>query len=131
MNERERRFCEEYLVDLCAKRAALRAGYPPATANGKAASWINPKHPKKPLLRAEIDRMMAERSLRTRVNSDRVVQELASIAFDESDGARTQDKLRALELLGKHLGLFAGNAREEQPLPVIMDDGEGMENREG
>lgn len=126
MNEREKRFCEEYLVDLCAARAALRAGYPPATANGKAASWIKRENPKKPQLRAEIDRLLAERSLRTRVNSDRVVMELANIAFDSADGARTKDKLRALELLGKHLGMFAGNAREEQPLPVIVDDGEGM-----
>ena len=85
MNERERRFCEEYLVDLCAKRAALRAGYTPSTADN-ASLWIHPGHPRKPELRAEIDRRVAERAQRIQISGDRVVQGLANIAFDEEGG---------------------------------------------
>ncbi len=157
MNERERRFCEEYLIDLNAVNAALRAGYAPGTARN-ASCWITPRNPKKPRLREEIDRRIAERSRRTGVNADRVVRELARIAFADmadvmditasdvreniahDDTAamarikrrqtpsgveceiRMHDKNRALELLGKHLGLFTDNLRAEPELPVIVDD---------
>lgn len=157
MKDRDQRFCEEYLIDLNAKRAAIRAGFSPATARN-AAAWVNAQHPTKPELRTEIDRLMAERSRRTGVSADRVVRELARIAFanltdvldmdsldvrgdigpDDSaalakikrrqtaDGVECEihmhDKNRALELLGKHLGLFTENVRLQQALPVIIDD---------
>ena len=140
-----------------AKRAALRAGFAPGTA-GKAAAWIRADSPAKPELRTEIDRLIAERSRRTGVSADRVVRELARIAFadvtdvldiaasdvrgdiDRDDSAalakikrkqtadgveceiHMHDKNRALELLGKHLGLFTENVRLQQVLPVIVDD---------
>ena len=166
MNDRDRRFCEEYLIDLNAKRAALRAGCTPAIAN-RAASWIKRDSPAKPELRAEIDRLIAERSRRTGVSADRVVRELARIAFadvtdvldiaasdvrgdigrDDSaalakirrrqtaDGVECEihmhDKNRALELLGKHLGLFTENVRLQQALPVIIDDVGAKQNADG
>lgn len=161
MTERQRRFCAEFLVDLCATRAARRAGYSETTARS-APAWIHPKHPRKPELRAEIDRMLAKRALRTQVDANQVVRELAKIAFEGADaapdgakeaappeteggeppkrgrsrskaqdGVRTQDRLRALELLGKHLGVFAERAHEEQAQPVIVDDTGGPDELEG
>lgn len=157
MNDREKCFCEEYLIDLNATSAATRAGYAPSTARN-ASCWIHPAHPSKPRLRQEIDRLLAERSRRTGVNADRVVRELARIAFadmadvmdldavdvretisrDDSAAVakirrrqtqrgvecevRMYDKNRALELLGRHLGLFAGSPRAEAELPLIVDD---------
>ena len=44
---------------------------------------------------------------------------------------RMHDKNRALELLGKHLGLFADNLRAEPELPVIVDDVEDRHLPEG
>ena len=162
MNDRDCRFCEEYLIDLDAKHAAIRAGFAPSTARN-AAEWIKAENPKKPGLRKEIDRLIAERSRRTGVCADRVVRELARIAFadisdvidtatmkvradaSEDDLAavavmkrkigestemevRLHDKNRALELLGKHLGLFTDNIRVQQVLPVIIDDAGDSDN---
>ena len=79
-NDRERRFVEEYMIDLNACAAAQRAGYTYATARN-AAEWINPEHPKKPKLRQAIERLMAEQSRRTGVSADRVERELARIGF--------------------------------------------------
>ena len=122
LKDQERRFCEEYLVDLNAKRAALRAGYAPGTANN-AYRWVRTRNPVKPRVRAEIDRMMEERARRIGVDADQVVQALARIAFADAadEGVRTQERLRALELLGKHLGLFAENVRPQTERPVIVD----------
>ena len=122
VNDQDRRFCEEYLIDLNATQAALRAGFAPTTARC-ASTWINAKNPKKPAVRAEIDRLMAERSRRTGVSADRVVQELSQIAFadGEEGSVRMQDKIRALELLGKHMGLFTENVKLQAERPVIID----------
>lgn len=122
MKDQDRRFCEEYLIDVNATQAALRAGFAPATARN-AYAWISGKNPKKPEVRAEIDRLMAERSRRIGVDADEVVQALAQIAFADGadDGVRTQERIRALELLGKHLGLFTENVKLQAERPVIID----------
>lgn len=138
MTKKQKRFVEEYLIDLNATQAAIRAGYSPDTANEQGSRLLANVS-----VSNEINRAMAERSKRTGVNADRVVRELAKIAFvnaadvinakdatlrndaTEDDTAAIQsvkvktfgddglereikmaDKLKALELLGKHLGMF-------------------------
>lgn len=138
MTQKQKRFIEEYLIDLNATQAAIRAGYSPDTAKS-----IGSENLTKPDIQARIARAMAERSRRTGVNADRVVMELAKIAFVNAndvidpdtatvrpdalpedtaaiqsvkvktfgeDGLEREikmaDKLKALELLGRHLGMF-------------------------
>ena len=138
MTKKQKRFIEEYLIDLNATQAAIRAGYSSDTAYS-----IGNENMKKPEIKACIDKAMAERSRRTGVNADRVLMELAKVAFVNAsdvidadtatvkadalpedtaaiqsvkvktfgeDGLEREikmaDKLKALELLGKHLGMF-------------------------
>ena len=76
MTKKQQLFCEEYLIDLNATQAAIRAGYKPESAGS-----VGSENLKKPEIRARIDKAMAERSKRTGVNADRVVRELARVAF--------------------------------------------------
>lgn len=76
MTKKQKLFVEEYLIDLNATQAAIRAGYSPETAGS-----IGSENLKKPEIRARIDKAMAERSKRTGINQDRVLQELAKIGF--------------------------------------------------
>lgn len=69
-------FIEEYLIDLNATQAAIRAGYSPASAH-----QIGNENMSKPSIRACIDIAMAERSKRTGINADRVLLELARLGF--------------------------------------------------
>lgn len=141
LTEKQKRFVEEYLIDLNATQAAIRAGYSTNTAKD-----IGCENLAKPNIRACIDKEIAERSKRTGINQDRVIRELARLAFVNAndvidmeeatlkDGAteddtaaiasvkvktiptkegegiereiKLTDKLKALELLGKHLGMF-------------------------
>ena len=141
MTKKQKRFVEEYLIDLNATQAAIRAGYSPETAGS-----IGGENLKKPEIANAIAKAMAERSKRTGINADRVVIELAKIALvnpgkvidtknatiredaTEEDLAAVQsvkvkesysdtgrmterevrmsDKVRALELLGRHLGMW-------------------------
>ena len=158
MTNKQERFCEEYLIDLNATQAAIRAGYSAKTANEQGAQLLANLS-----VRARIDAALAEQSKRTGVTADRVVRELARVAFANSqdvvnyddatvkpDAARDDtaavasvrvktiptkdgpgverevklhDKLKALELLGRRLGLFTDNVNLNGDVGVtIVDD---------
>lgn len=74
MTEKQKRFCEEYLIDLNATQAAIRAGY-----SVDSAGAIGAENLKKPQIHARIGKAMAERSKRTGINADVVVRELARV----------------------------------------------------
>lgn len=76
VTKKQKMFVEEYLIDLNATQAAIRAGYSPDTAGS-----IGSENLKKPEIRACIEKAMAERSKRTGINQDRVLMELARIGF--------------------------------------------------
>lgn len=157
LTEKQKRFCEEYLIDLNATQAAIRAGY-----SSETAAEIGSQNLTKLNIRARIDAEIAERSKRTGVTADRVVRELAKLAFvnatdvlDTERGGvlkgasredtacistvrvkagadfvereiRLCDKAKALELLGKHLGMFSDNVKlsAEARVTIIDDTGE-------
>lgn len=76
LNEKQRRFCDEYLIDLNGKQAAIRAGYAPRNAEVTASKLLTLSK-----VSAYIDRRMADHSKRTGVTVERIMRELARIAF--------------------------------------------------
>jgi phage terminase small subunit len=155
LTEKQKRFVEEYLIDLNATQAAIRAGYSVKNADKIGSELLG-----KTRVSEAIAKAMAERSKRTGVTQDRVIEQLAKIAFadlkdyvrwDEKgitllnsenvDGTVLQsitetvlpkggvkreiklnDKLKALELLGKHLGMWTEKQQVEVTTPVFVDD---------
>ena len=140
LTPKQQRFVEEYLIDLNGTQAAIRAGYATDSADVEGSRLLGNAN-----VRARIDVALAERSKRTGVNAEIVIQELARIALvnpinviDPETGeikagsiddlaaiasvkvkitptkngdivereVRMADKIKALELLGKHLGTF-------------------------
>ena len=73
---KEQRFVEEYLIDLNATQAAIRAGY-----SEKTAKQIGYELLCKPHIQAAIETAMAERSARTRVTQDCVLNGIADLSF--------------------------------------------------
>lgn len=96
----DRRFADEYLVDLNITRAAE------ATLNikGPAASKAGWKLFQKVAVQAYVKRRIAERAERVQLSQDDVVQELRRIAFNHN--TPESSRVRALEVIGKHLGMF-------------------------
>lgn len=137
MTKKQKRFVEEYLIDLNATQAAIRAGYSPGTAQEQSSRLLS-----NVMIKTAVAKAMAERSKRTGINQDRVLQELARIGFaritdvmdpttakikeDASDDdlaciqsvkikpnewgtereVKLCDKKAALELIGRHLGMW-------------------------
>lgn len=88
LTPKQKRFVEEYLIDLNATQAAIRAGYSPKTVKS-----IGQENLTKPDLQKAITRAMEERSRRTQITQDRVLKELAKIAFSNgSDFAKVVTK---------------------------------------
>lgn len=167
LTDKQQRFVDEYLIDLNATQAAIRAGY-----SVKNASKIGSELLQKTRISEAVSRRMANRSKRTGVNQDRVVLELAKVAFAkmtdivDSNGRIKEDaspddlaciesikykesdneyggsierevkiasKLKALELLGKHLGMWSDKFNVTVEKSEKLDDiiaqlgGEGLE----
>ncbi|WP_444668369.1 terminase small subunit [Cereibacter changlensis] len=76
LSGKQDRFCAEYLLDLNATQAAIRAGYSKRTAGSQGFDLLQ-----KPEIAARIAEMKLERSNRTEITADRVVMEIAKIAF--------------------------------------------------
>lgn len=142
LTRKQQLFVDEYLIDLNATQAAIRAGYSVKTADVQGSRMLgNVK------VQQAISEAMAERSRRTGINQERILIELARIAllnpkslvnledatvnpeaspddlaaiasvkvkrFPTKDGGegierevKFYDKIKAIELLGKHLGMF-------------------------
>jgi phage terminase small subunit len=77
LTEKQKRFVEEYLIDLNATQAAIRAGY-----SERSARQIGEQNLSKHDIQTEIQKAMNERSARTKITADNVLEELAHIAFD-------------------------------------------------
>ncbi len=157
LTARQKRFIEEYLIDLNATQAAVRAGYSPKTAGEQGSRLLATKS-----ISDKIAEAMAELSRRTGVSQERVIEELAKVAFvnaadvidfgtggipssmSENDTAAISsmkvkkvptkdgenvereikfiDKLKALELLGRHFGMFTENTSLSGETGVVIVD---------
>lgn len=167
LTDKQQCFVDEYLIDLNATQAAIRAGYSAKTADQQGSRMLaNVK------VKQAVAEKQAQRSKRTGVNQDRVVLELAKVAFakmtdivdskgrikedaspddlaciesikyKESDNeyggsvereVKIASKLKALELLGKHLGMWSDKFNVTVEKSEKLDDiisqlgGEGLE----
>jgi len=154
LTAKQRRFVEEYLVDLNATQAAIRAGY-----SKKTAGQIGDENLKKPQIAAAIHAAQADRAKRVEIDADYVLHRLVEIdqmdvldimtesmslkpvsewpkiwrqylsGFDlaemfEGSGDEREmvgilkkikwpDKVKNLELLGRHVGVQAFKERVE------------------
>jgi phage terminase small subunit len=140
-DDRRDKFIAEYLIDLNGTKAAERAGYSTKAARQQGTYLLSI-----PSIRARIDAAQAERAKRSEITADRVIREVARLAFSDmrryanwgasgvrmnesavlsddeaaavaevsetvtKDGGsqrfKLHDKAKALELLGRHFGLF-------------------------
>lgn len=160
LNERQKVFCREYIIDFNGTRAAKAAGYSEKTADRIASEILG-----KLDIQNEIKRLTKDRAERTEITADRVVRELAKIAFgtiddlgkftesgefilhnsnemNESGKASLdsvsskittsngetsvslkitrQDKIKALELLGRHVGAFNNDESGKATIKVTI-----------
>ena len=121
MTQKQWLFVREYLVDLNGAAAARRAGY--SATGAKNTAWRLLRDPE---VRKTVKEEMEKRAHRVQLKQEDVVRELRNVAFaeasDESGAAvKYASKLRALELLGKHMGIFEGRPVAQVPVRIVED----------
>ena len=153
LTPKQKAFVDEYLVDLNATQAAIRAGYSPKTAQEQSSRLLS-----NVMVQEALQKRQTKLQNKLEITQERVLEELASIAF--SNGAdfakvtetghvrivpteelpeekrraiasikegqfgteiKTYDKVLALEMLGKHLGLFDGRIDSEAEVTIVDD----------
>lgn len=142
IKDRQRRFADEYLIDLNAEAAAVRAGYSPRYARGNAYKLVA-----KSGIKEYIEKRMAEKESELIADQNEVLRYLTAVMRGEStseeiivegigDGrskARKlekapseKDRLKAAELIGKRYGLFTDKIETDidMDLNITIDYGE-------
>jgi len=105
LTAKQQRFCDEYLIDLNATQAAIRAGYSKKTANEQGARLLANVSVQKYLQKRKTDRIE-----RTEITQDMVLLELANIAFSNAaDYAAVVEKNAMAEVDGNMIPLFDEN----------------------
>lgn len=121
LTEKQKRFCDEYLVDYNATQAAVRAGY-----SVKSAYSIGEENLRKPELKTYIDERLEQlRSAKTATAAE-VMEFLTEIMRDENEGPVS--RLKAAELLGKRFGLFTDKLNVEGNIPVVIAGDDKIED---
>lgn len=115
LTAKQERFCAEYLVDLNATGAARRAGYSEATAGAQASRLLTNVKVKERI--AKLQGAVAER---LEVSAGKVITLLFDLHRDARLARQFGPSVRAVELLGRTLGLFKDKV-ELSPLDAVDD----------
>ena len=143
LTAKQQRFCDEYLIDLNATQAAIRAGY-----SKNAARQIGTENMSKPSIREYIEERMAEKEKSLIADQDEVLKYLTSVLRGESRSSvivvestgdfmsearevkkepDEKERLKAAELLGKRYSLFKDNMKLDVT-PVVIGGDDGLED---
>lgn len=138
MTEKQKRFCDEYLIDLNATQACIRAGYSKKTANR-----IGTENLSKPVIKEYIEERLKEKEKSLIATQDEVLKYLTSVLRGESesevivvegcgDGVSNarrvrkkpdeKDRLKSAEQLAKYFGLNVQKIEGSLTLPVVIKD---------
>lgn len=140
MNARQKRFCDEYLIDCNATQAAIRAGYSPKTAKS-----IGQENLTKPDLKAYIDEQLERLHNEKTADAQEVLEYLTAVMRGQhkeqtlqlvGDGVQTitdidvsaKERLKAAELIGKRYGMFKDNLDVGGSIPVVISGGDELED---
>lgn len=134
MTDKQKRFCDEYIIDCNATQAAIRAGYSAKTATKIAAENLT-----KPDIKAYIEERLEQIRSEKTADAKEVMEYLTAVMRGEHTeqvlrlvGEGTQkidniavsekDRLKAAELIGKRYGLFKENVDLNGVVPVVICD---------
>lgn len=78
LTDKQKIFVNEYVVDFNATRSAIKAGY-----SKSSARFIATENLSKPYIREEIDRLVNELNRKCHIKREKIINEIASIAFDD------------------------------------------------
>lgn len=140
LTAKQQRFCDEYLIDLNATQAAIRAGYSNKYANTNASKLLQIT-----TIKDYIAQRMAEKESELIASQDEVLKYLTAVMRGSSSAsvlARNEigadkviekppdekERLKAAELLGKRYSLFTDKVNMDVAIPVVISGADELED---
>lgn len=138
MTDKQKRFCDEYLIDCNATQAAIRAGYSPKTANEQGNRLLTNVS-----VKAYIDERLEQLHTKKTADAQEVMEYLTSVMRGEhkeqtlalcGDGMQeiqdidvsAKDRIKAAELIGKRYGMFKDAVDLGGAVPVVISGGDDL-----
>jgi len=108
LTDKQAAFVREYLVDLNATQAAIRAGYSERTANAQAGRLLANVG-----IREAIENAQAKRARRVEIKAEDVLRGVIEVTTQARDSGDLKTALKGYELQGKHLGMWTERVKQE------------------
>lgn len=112
MTPKQQRFVDEYLIDLNATKAAIRAGYSKRTAKDIGAENLT-----KPEIAKAVAKAIEAQAERTLISADQVLLDIERIGRKAEKAADYANALKSRELLGKRYKLFTDKVEVQHTVP--------------
>jgi len=122
LTAKQARFVEEYLIDLNATQAAIRAGYTPNFAHTNAAKLLQ-----NTTVMEAVQAAQAKLSEETLVTQKMVIEGLLSEARLGGEGSSHSARVSAWAHLGKHLGMFVEKVESKNKTELTGEDGKPIQ----
>ena len=146
MNEKQKQFCNEYLIDFNGTQAAIRAGYSRNTARSIANENLT-----KPDIQAYLKELIENRNERVQITQDEVIRDIIEVknrCMQKSPvlfmGQQVQDENgnnlwkfdsqganKALDMLAKHTGLYEVDNKQKAGINIVVADKKHKDMLEG
>ncbi len=143
MNEKQKQFCNEYLIDFNGTQAAIRAGYSPKTAYSMANENL-----RKPEVQAYLKELIEKRNERTKITQDEVIRDIIEVknrCMQKAPVMRLDKEIKeyvqvtdefgrdvwqfdasnankALDMLAKHTGLYEVDNKQKAGINIVVQD---------
>ena len=140
LNARQKRFAAEYLIDMNATQAAIRAGYSAKTAGSIGQQLLN-----KLEIKQAVEQGLEQIQSAKVADAQEVMEYLTSVMRGESkahvlslcgDGFQEvitkppdeRERLKAAELLGKRYAMFNDKINLQGAVPIVISGGDALED---
>ena len=129
LNEKQKQFCNEYLIDFNGTQAAIRAGYSEKTANRIASRLLSNVD-----IQAYLKELIENRNERTKITQDEVIAKIVKVAnvcmqeipvSEEIGTYKLVDSAganKALDMLAKHTGLYEVDNKQKAGINIVVQD---------
>ena len=116
LTDKQKMFCKEYLIDLNATQACIRAGY-----SKKTAKVIGSQNLSKLNIQEEITKLMKKREDKVELTAEKVLKDIERVREKAEDSDQYNVSLKASELQGKHLAMFTEKQKIEGEvmMPIV------------
>ncbi len=112
LTDKQKRFCEEYIIDLNGAQSAIRAGYAEGSARVEASRLLSNDN-----IQDYISELQQKKSEELNITFNDIAKGVYSIAINED--ARDNDKLKAYDQLSKMFGHYEKDNNQKQPINNI------------